>query len=183
MSLLEVMQAELERHGLPRRYVDRVCGELAAHLDESSSDLVAQGVPPDLAQSIATTRMGCPIALASRMYQRQAAHSFWLRHPLFAVLATSVTMFLILGAAQLALFATFWRSLSPGQLEGAHLAARISLPLVGSWILHPVFAWYVGKKRWFRLAVAALIILSSTSVVRLTPVLPDHAVATLRLIP
>jgi hypothetical protein len=180
---LELIRAELECRDLPKRYVKRVCGELAAHLDDLAEDLVAEGHPQSLAQSMANTRIGCPVELANRLCRLRAEQSFWLRHRLLMVFVTSVSVFLALAAAQLAVFASIWRALSPAALGQAQLLARIGLAVLGSWILHSVLALYVHKQRWSFLAAVILIVLSVTSVVRLVPVSQDHAVATLRLIP
>jgi hypothetical protein len=183
MPPLEVLRTELSRRGLPRGYVDRACAELEAHIADSARDLIAGGCSPHQARKIAGERLGCPVSLADRLYRQQVAVSLWLRHPLAVTVLVSTGLFLMLGLGWLGMLAALWRSMPAAWLDAAHLMGRLVIPAAGSAILLRLFSSRLGNRRWARLAVAILLLLSATAVIRVTPLAGGHASAMLRFIP
>ncbi|MCC6537922.1 MAG: hypothetical protein IT162_10255 [Bryobacterales bacterium] len=180
---LETLRAELRRHGLPRPYVERVCGEWEEHLAGSAADLEAEGLPPERARAVAAQRLGCPVALAGGLRDQQVAHSLCLRHPAAMTLVISAGVFLLLGALQLLAIAALWDTLPREWLAAAQQGGRPLLLAASAALTFRVFASRFGQRRWYCAALAVLAVLSYTAVIGVRQTPGEGAVAVLRLIP
>ncbi|MFN7919141.1 MAG: hypothetical protein U0Q16_03540 [Bryobacteraceae bacterium] len=182
MPVVEELRCDLSGRGLPKGYIDRVCGELADHLEECEGQLRLEGHDPLEAGSISAERLGCPKALAERFHAERLAMSFSLRHPLVSTAGMTVAVFLALAAARLGVMVALWEG-PEGWLMAASSLSRPLAPALGGAVLYWFCRCRFGSRVWFGLAAGILLALSFTSVVRVEAMPNNGSRAVLRLIP
>lgn len=156
---LELLRRELRHRGLPRRYVERVVGELADHQSDIDSEAAAAGA---IVRVDAAHRLGDPAALADHVVETYQRRTFAGRHPVLtfvvaplpALLAGWAVAYLVMAALGAAWFAAIgYGSMLGSAVAQAGHALLTSLPPA---IVAGAFYWLaVRSGRGWRWAAAS----------------------------
>lgn len=99
----EALQAELQKRGLPRAYINRLLEELDDHFSDLADDLVSTernhdmsaARMPEFRVNELDGRMGSPTELANFAAEQYRARSFFGRHPVFTFLVTPLPLLVV----------------------------------------------------------------------------------------
>jgi hypothetical protein len=138
---LDDLCCRLRRHGVSRRYVRRLAGEICDHYESLESDLVRAGRDPGEAQRLAEQQLGDPDALFDEIVSRQKFGRFVREHAfLIFVLApipfalAVVLVFALLGVGGYRLATRLLDPMNPALVFIVHWSfygfARLVTPLM-----------------------------------------------------
>ncbi len=169
MSPIDAVHWELADRGLPRRYLLRVRGELAAHVEDAISDLIDAGHPITLARSIALERFGDPSILADTFVERYRRASFIARHPLAIAFAGPPLMFIVLGMVHLVLFVMLYHYFSSRWFQITQYIGQALVSLTGASLVALMLRRRLGHRRWPAIATLIFAVVGMTSDLSVRP--------------
>jgi hypothetical protein len=169
MSPIDAIHWELADRGLPRSYLLRVRGELAAHVEDAITDLIEAGHPITLARSIALERFGDPSILAAAFVERHRRSSFIARHPLGIAFAAPPLMFIALGTVHLVAFVMLYCYFSSWSFQTAQHVGQALVSLSGASLAVLMLRHHLGHWRWSVIAMLIFAVLGMTSDLSVRP--------------
>ena len=160
---LERLRCDLLRRGLPFRYVERVIGEWADHLEDSSTAQFSKEA--EMPQTNPLVQLGDESVLADATVLHYRSRTFAGRHPVWTFLVAPIPLLLLCWVGYYALiilgvFATgdeFFHRQSPTRhaLVQFFLEASLQFPPIAATMVLAWLAHRSGQKlRWFVAACA-----------------------------